>query len=160
MKLTTHLQVVAMSRIRRSKHPLPPYVFMAQSSAAQCLLSTRITLPLHVLSFSMGIPRILAILRQPSPQCVQKHELLVSFKMRLILVLWYLFIWYFLYFSISIFPNAPRLWSCGQSSWLQIQRSGFNSRRYFLRSSGSGTGSLSLVSTIKELLDRKVAAPV
>jgi hypothetical protein len=24
----------------------------------------------------------------------------------------------------------PLLWSSGQSSWLQIQRSGFNSRRY------------------------------
>jgi hypothetical protein len=34
------------------------------------------------------------------------------------------------------------LWSSGQSSWLQIQRSGFDSRSYkFLGSSGSGMGS-------------------
>jgi hypothetical protein len=39
--------------------------------------------------------------------------------------------------------SRPPLWSNGQSSWLQIQRSGFNSRRYqiILRSSGSGTES-------------------
>jgi hypothetical protein len=47
---------------------------------------------------------------------------------------------------------GPSLWSSGQSSWLQIRRPGF------VR--GSGTGSLSLVSTTEELLDRKVAAPV
>jgi hypothetical protein len=37
----------------------------------------------------------------------------------------------------------PPLWSSGQSSWLQTQRSGFDSRALpdFLRSSGSGTGS-------------------
>jgi hypothetical protein len=39
---------------------------------------------------------------------------------------------------------GPPLWSSGQSSWLQIQRSRFDSRRYqifFLRSSVFGTGS-------------------
>jgi hypothetical protein len=36
----------------------------------------------------------------------------------------------------------PPLWSRGQSSWLQIEESGFDSRLPdFLRSSGSGTGS-------------------
>jgi hypothetical protein len=42
-------------------------------------------------------------------------------------------------------PSHPRLplWSSGQSSWLQIQRSRFDSLALpeFLRSSGSGTGS-------------------
>jgi hypothetical protein len=50
----------------------------------------------------------------------------------------------------------PPLWSSGQSSWLEIQRSGrFPVLPDFLRSSGSGTGPLSLVSTIEELLQRK-----
>jgi hypothetical protein len=37
----------------------------------------------------------------------------------------------------------PRLWCSGQSSWLQIQKSGFDSRALpdFLRSGRSGTGS-------------------
>jgi hypothetical protein len=49
------------------------------------------------------------------------------------------------------------LWSSGQSSWLQIQRSGFDSQRYqvFLEVVGLERGSLSLVSTIEELLKRK-----
>jgi hypothetical protein len=43
-----------------------------------------------------------------------------------------------------VYAAPPPLWSSGQSSWLQIQRSRFDSRRYqifFLRSSGSRTGS-------------------
>jgi hypothetical protein len=49
------------------------------------------------------------------------------------------------------------LWSSGQSSCLQIQRSGFDSRRYnfFSEVVGLERGSLSLVSTIEELLERK-----
>jgi hypothetical protein len=49
------------------------------------------------------------------------------------------------------------LWSSGQSSWLQIQRSGFDSWRYqiFWEVVGLERGPLSLVSTIEELLERK-----
>jgi hypothetical protein len=61
---------------------------------------------------------------------------------------------------------GPPLRSSGQSSWLQIQRSGFDSWRYqiflevvdswryqiFLEVVGLEQGPLSLVSTIEELL--------
>jgi hypothetical protein len=49
------------------------------------------------------------------------------------------------------------LWSSGQSSWLQIQRSGFDSRGYqiFLEVVGLERIPLSLVSTTEELLGRK-----
>jgi hypothetical protein len=52
---------------------------------------------------------------------------------------------------------GPPLWSKGQSSWLQIQRSGFDSRRYqiFWEVVGLERGSLSLVSATEELLGRK-----
>jgi hypothetical protein len=51
----------------------------------------------------------------------------------------------------------PPLWSSGQSSWLQIQRSGFDSWCYqiFWEVVGLERGPLSLVSTIEELLGRK-----
>jgi hypothetical protein len=49
---------------------------------------------------------------------------------------------------LRIATVGPPLWSSGQSSWLQIQRPGFDSQHYqiFLgekkeNSSGSGTGS-------------------
>jgi hypothetical protein len=49
------------------------------------------------------------------------------------------------------------LWSSGQSSWLQIQRSGFDFRRYqiFWRVVGLKRGPLSLLSTTEGLLGRK-----
>jgi hypothetical protein len=49
------------------------------------------------------------------------------------------------------------LWSSGQSSWIQIQRSGLDSWRYqiFWEVVGLKWGPLSLVSTIEELLGRK-----
>jgi hypothetical protein len=51
----------------------------------------------------------------------------------------------------------PPLWSSGQISWLQIQRSGFDSRLYkiFWEVVGLERGPLSLVSTTEELLVRK-----
>jgi hypothetical protein len=51
----------------------------------------------------------------------------------------------------------PPLSSSGQSSWLQIQRSGFDFRRYqiFWEVVGLEQGPLSLVSTIEELLEKK-----
>jgi hypothetical protein len=53
--------------------------------------------------------------------------------------------------------KRPPLWSSGQSSWLQIQRSGFNSRRYPIIwvVVGLERGPLCLVSTTEELLERK-----
>jgi hypothetical protein len=58
--------------------------------------------------------------------------------------------------------HGPPLWSSSQSSWPQIQKSGFDSRRYqiFWEVVGLERGPLNLGSTIEELLDRKVAAPV
>jgi hypothetical protein len=53
--------------------------------------------------------------------------------------------------------NEPPLWSSDQSSWQQIQRSGFDSRRYqvFWEVLSLERGPLSLVSTTEELLERK-----
>jgi hypothetical protein len=51
----------------------------------------------------------------------------------------------------------PPLWSSGQSSWLHIQRSRFDSRSYqiFWEVVGPERGPRNLVSTIEELLGRK-----
>jgi hypothetical protein len=51
----------------------------------------------------------------------------------------------------------PLLWSSGQSSWLQIQRSGFDSRHYqiFREVVRLERCPLSLVSTIEEQLERR-----
>jgi hypothetical protein len=53
--------------------------------------------------------------------------------------------------------ERPPLWSSGQSSWLQIQISGLDSRRYQILWDAVGLerGPLSLVSTIEVLLGRK-----
>jgi hypothetical protein len=52
--------------------------------------------------------------------------------------------------------ERPPLWSSGQSSWLQIQRSRFNSSRFqiFQEIVGLERSPLSLVSTTEELLGR------
>jgi hypothetical protein len=58
---------------------------------------------------------------------------------------------------VTFTTSGPPLWSSGQSSWLRIQRSGFDSRRYqiFWEVMGLERGPLSLMSTIEELLGRK-----
>jgi hypothetical protein len=59
--------------------------------------------------------------------------------------------------------QRPPLWSSGQRSWLQIQRYGFDSRRYeiFWEVVGLERGPLSLVNSTEQLLEKKkVAAPV
>jgi hypothetical protein len=67
-----------------------------------------------------------------------------------------------IYFDLTSYQKRchctwPPLWSSGQSSWLQIQRSGFDSQRYqiFWKVLGLERGPLSLVSTTEELLERK-----
>jgi hypothetical protein len=57
------------------------------------------------------------------------------------------------------FWNFLFVWSSGHSSWRQIQRSGFDSRRYqmFWEVVGLERGPLSLVSTTEELLGRKTS---
>jgi hypothetical protein len=59
-----------------------------------------------------------------------------------------------------IIEKWPPLWSSSQSSWLQIQKSGFDSRRYQISWEvvGLDRGPFSLVSTMcttEELLERK-----
>jgi hypothetical protein len=59
-------------------------------------------------------------------------------------------------FSDCVYWNVePPLWCSGQSSWLHIQRSGFDSRRYqiFWEVLGLERGPLSLVSTVEELTE-------
>jgi hypothetical protein len=55
---------------------------------------------------------------------------------------------------VTLLMKGPLLWSSCQSSWLQIQRSGFDSPGYHIFWEGVGLelGPLSLVSTTEELL--------
>jgi hypothetical protein len=54
---------------------------------------------------------------------------------------------------MTVLSVGPPLWSSGQGSWLQIQRSGFGSRRYqiFWEVVGLERGPLSLMRIIEEL---------
>jgi hypothetical protein len=71
-------------------------------------------------------------------------------------VLWFLWGTNWIYICY-VEESRPPLWSSGQSSWLQIQSSGFDSQLYHIFSEVVGLewGPLSLVSTIEELLGRK-----
>jgi hypothetical protein len=56
--------------------------------------------------------------------------------------------------------SRPPLWCSGQCSWIQIQRSGFDSRRHQIFWEAVGLERpLSLVSTTEELLVRKSSGP-
>jgi hypothetical protein len=58
---------------------------------------------------------------------------------------------------LAPYHMEPPPWSSGHSSWLQVQRSGFDSRRYQIlwQVLGLQRGPLNLVSTTEELLGRK-----
>jgi hypothetical protein len=73
-----------------------------------------------------------------------RHDARISFYQQQVFIQLYYFIW-------------PPLWSSGQSSWLQIQRPRFDSRRYqiFWKVVGLERGPFSLMSTIEEVLGRK-----
>jgi hypothetical protein len=64
---------------------------------------------------------------------------------------------YELIYICYVEESRPPLWSSGQMSWVQIQRSGFDSRRYqiFWELVGLEWGPLGPVSTIEELLGKK-----
>jgi hypothetical protein len=68
-----------------------------------------------------------------------------------------LIVWHWCDLKSPIMRRWPLLWSSGQSSWLQILRSGFDSQRYqiFWEVVGLEWSPLSLVSTTEELLERK-----
>jgi hypothetical protein len=58
-------------------------------------------------------------------------------------------------FEIFGLQIKPPLWSSGRSSWLEIERPVFDSRRYeFFLVVGLERGPLSLMRIIEELLDR------
>jgi hypothetical protein len=70
-------------------------------------------------------------------------------------------LWLLIFYSECV-KFRPSLWSNGQSSWLQIQRSWFDSWRYqiFWDIVGLERGPLGLVSTTEELLERKSSGPI
>jgi hypothetical protein len=64
--------------------------------------------------------------------------------------------------GLMLFWHWPPLWSNGQSSWLQIQRFGFDSRqnKIFWEVQGLKRAPLSLRVQLKSYLEGKVAGPV
>jgi hypothetical protein len=70
-----------------------------------------------------------------------------------IFINFYILLLLLLLLVVVVVFNTP-LWSTGESFWLQIQSSGFDSLRYqiFCQVVGLERGPLSLVSTIEELL--------
>jgi hypothetical protein len=65
-----------------------------------------------------------AVLQLPVSVC-RSGKLIYSFRLCAALVVVYSF-----YFHYKYTLHGPPLWSSGQSSWLQIQRPGFDSRQY------------------------------
>jgi hypothetical protein len=63
-------------------------------------------------------------------------------------------------YSVGSLKGWPSLWSSGQSSWLQIQRSGFHSWRYqiFREVLALKQGPLSFVITVEEILGRSCSS--
>jgi hypothetical protein len=74
----------------------------------------------------------------------------------IIIIIWVIIIIIIIITSF-VYIQWPPLCYSGQSSWLQIHRSGFDSRRYqiFREVVGLERGPLSLVSTTEELIGRK-----
>jgi hypothetical protein len=88
------------------------------------------------------------------------HLLLIHWLCRLVVrVLGYRTKMYWSIYICYVEESRTPLWSSGQSYWLQIQRSGFDSRSYriqiFWAVVGLERGPLSLESTTEELLERR-----
>jgi hypothetical protein len=89
--------------------------------------------------------------------CTEDSELRLKRNELLWVKYWLEYRW-----KLSFCRRWKPLWSSDQSSWLQSQRYGFDSRRYEISWEvvGLERGPLSLVSTIEELVEKKVAAPI
>jgi hypothetical protein len=100
-----------------------------------------------------GLSNTFCYLKPCYEKCLYKWDVLLlpeTFSMFAVLFVWVI------YLLLSTVCGPP-LCSSGQSSWLQIQRSGFDSRRYqiFWEVVGLERGPLSLMNTIEELLEGK-----
>jgi hypothetical protein len=65
------------------------------------------------------------------------------------------------YFTYALHISNLGMWLTGQSSWLQIHRSGFDSRHYqiFREVLGLERGPLNLMSITEKLLGKKSSVP-